>query len=198
MGYTSNGGFITTEAPPMRYANLIPHSHIVRSPDARLPPRPPATLARTEAEPMADLSRRSILGAFLVVVASRMPAAASDGILPAVRWAEKADAAYLASGRIAADLASAGRPMPAGWTAYRASLARERRMARLDLYALTPTTPESAAALVTYHTARPDRGRGRARSSEGHPPRGRREADTEVGDIRRANAFKGNSGSGFC
>ena len=105
----------------------------------------------------AALSRRTVLGAFLVVVASRVPALASDGVLSAVRWAETADAAYSASGRIAADLAAAGRPMPAGWTAYRASLARVRRMARLELYALTPTTPEAAATLAAYHTARGQR-----------------------------------------
>ncbi|TXN65125.1 penicillin-binding protein [Methylobacterium sp. WL6] len=103
------------------------------------------------------LSRRTILGAFLVVVASRISTAASDGILPAIRWAETADAAYLASGRIAVELAAAGRPMPAGWAAYRASLARVRRVARLDLYALTPTTPEAAGALAAYHTARGER-----------------------------------------
>ncbi|TXN32733.1 hypothetical protein FV225_19535, partial [Methylobacterium sp. WL93] len=72
---------------------------------------------------MADLSRRTILGAFLVVVASRMPALASDGVLPAIRWAETADAAYSASGHVAADLAAAGQPIPAGWRAYRTSLA---------------------------------------------------------------------------
>lgn len=105
---------------------------------------------------MAVLSRRTVLGAFLVVVASRVPAA-SDCVLPAIRWAEAADTAYLASGRIAADRASAGLPIPAGWTAYRASLARVRRLARLDLYALTPTTPEAAAALAAYHTARGER-----------------------------------------
>ena len=106
---------------------------------------------------MADLSRRTILGAFLVVVASRIPALASDGVLPAIRWAETADAAYSASGHVAADLAAAGQPMPAGWRAYRTSLARVRRLARLDLYALTPTTPESAAELAAYHTARGER-----------------------------------------
>ncbi|MCJ2075295.1 penicillin-binding protein [Methylobacterium sp. E-016] len=105
----------------------------------------------------ANLSRRGVLGAFLVVVASRVPVAASDGILPAIRWAETADAAYSASGRVAADLAAAGLPMPAGWAAYRASLARVRQTARLDLYALTPTTPEAAAALAAYHTARGER-----------------------------------------
>ncbi|TXN73451.1 penicillin-binding protein [Methylobacterium sp. WL6] len=103
------------------------------------------------------LSRRTVLGAFLVVVASRVPAAASDGVLPAIRWAEAADAAYLASGRVAADRASAGLLMPAGWAAYRASLARVRQTARLDLYALTPTTPETAAALAAYHAARGER-----------------------------------------
>ncbi|MCJ2108123.1 penicillin-binding protein [Methylobacterium sp. E-041] len=106
---------------------------------------------------MAELSRRIVLGAFLVVVASRMPAAASDGVLPAIRWAEAADAAYLGSGRIAADRAKAGLPLSAGWAAYRGSLARVRRLARLDLYALTPTTAESAKALAAYHTARGER-----------------------------------------
>ena len=105
---------------------------------------------------MADLSRRTVLGAFLVV-ASRMPALASDGVLPAIRWVETAEAAYLASGRVAADLAAAGLPMPAGWCAYRTSLARVRRLARLDLCDLTPMTPESAAALAAYHTARGER-----------------------------------------
>jgi hypothetical protein len=103
------------------------------------------------------LSRRTVLGAFLALVAARAPAIASDGILPAICWAEKADAAYSASGRVAADLAAAGLPMPAGWRAYRASLAHVRRLARLDLYALTPTTPETAAALAAYHTARGER-----------------------------------------
>ena len=106
---------------------------------------------------MTVLSRRTILGAFLAAVSSRVPAIASDGVLPAIRWAEAADAAYLGSGRIAADLAAAGRPMPAGWPAYRASLARVRRLARLDLYTLTPTTPDAAAALAAYHTARGER-----------------------------------------
>ncbi|MFK5600624.1 penicillin-binding protein [Methylobacterium sp. HMF5984] len=106
---------------------------------------------------MAALSRRGVLGAFLVLVSSRVPAMASDRVLPAIRWAEKADAAYSASGRVTADLAAAGLPMPSGWRAYRASLARVRRLARLDLYALTPTTPETAAALAAYHTARGER-----------------------------------------
>ncbi|MCJ2042909.1 penicillin-binding protein [Methylobacterium sp. J-059] len=106
---------------------------------------------------MAALPRRTVLGAFLVVVSSRVPAIAFDRVLPAIRWAEKADAAYLASGRVAADLADAGLPMPAGWRAYRASLAHVRWLARLDLYALTPTTPETAAALAAYHTARGER-----------------------------------------
>lgn len=106
---------------------------------------------------MAVLSRRTILGAFLVLASSRVPALASDGILPAIRWAEAADDAYSASGRVAADLAAAGQPMPVGWGAYRTSLARVRRLARLDLCALTPTTPEAAAALTAYHTARGER-----------------------------------------
>ena len=106
---------------------------------------------------MAHLSRRGVLGAFLVLVSSRVPAMASDRVLPAIRWAEKADAAYSTSGRVAADLADAGLPMPAGWSAYRASLAHVRRLARLDLYALTPTTPETATALAAYHTARGER-----------------------------------------
>ncbi|MCJ2039570.1 penicillin-binding protein, partial [Methylobacterium sp. J-059] len=46
---------------------------------------------------------------------------------------------------------------PAGWRAYRASLAPVRRLDRLDLYALTPTTPETAAELPAYHTARSER-----------------------------------------
>ncbi|MCJ2114490.1 penicillin-binding protein [Methylobacterium sp. E-025] len=100
------------------------------------------------------LTRRTVLGAFLVVVASRMPAIASDCVRPAIRWAEKADAAYSASGRVAADLAATGQPMPAGWRDYRTSLSHAHRLVRLDLYALMPTTPESAAALAAYHTAR--------------------------------------------
>ncbi|TXN61483.1 hypothetical protein [Methylobacterium sp. WL6] len=95
---------------------------------------------------MAALSRRGVLGASLVLAAARMPAIASDGVLPAIRWAETTDAAHSASGHVVADLAASGQPMPAGWRAYRTSLAYVRRLARLDLYALTPTTPESAAA----------------------------------------------------
>lgn len=101
------------------------------------------------------LSRRSALGTLLAL--APMPAIAGRPIDPfpgAIRRAETADVAYRESGHLAREIQATGQGLPPTWRAYRAILLRDRTVARAELHTLTPTTPEAAAALVSYYRAR--------------------------------------------
>lgn len=101
------------------------------------------------------LSRRSALGTLLAL--APMPAIAgrpADLFPGTIRRAETADAAYRESGRLAREVQSTGQGLPPTWRAYRATLLRDRTVARTELHALTPTTSEAAVALVSYYRTR--------------------------------------------
>lgn len=101
------------------------------------------------------LSRRSAIGGLLAL--APMPAIASRSTDPfpgTILRAETADAAYRESGRLAREIQAAGQGLPATWRTYRAMLLRDRTVARAELHALLPTTPEAAAVLVSYYRTR--------------------------------------------
>lgn len=102
----------------------------------------------------AYLSRRSALAAALALAAYRPAAAASDPFPAAIRRAQAADAAYREAGRFAREIQAAGLDLPVDWRSYRDGLQQSRMLARAELHALTPSTPEAAAALVTYYRER--------------------------------------------
>ena len=100
-------------------------------------------------------SRRSALGTLLAL--APMPAIAEGPANPfpaTIRRAEVADATYRESGQLALEIQAAGQALPSTWRAYRAILLRNRTIARAELHALTPTTVEAAAALVSYYRTR--------------------------------------------
>lgn len=101
------------------------------------------------------LSRRAALGTLLAL--APMPAIAGGPANPfpaTIRRAEVADATYRESGRLALEIQAAGQSLPSTWRVYRAILLRDRTTARMELHALTPTTAEAAAALVSYYRTR--------------------------------------------
>ncbi|MGU3388542.1 penicillin-binding protein [Methylobacterium sp. D53M] len=102
----------------------------------------------------APLTRRSALAATMALAAYRAIPAAADPFPAAIRRAQAADAACREAGRFAREIQAAGLACPAGWPAYRICLREARTTARFELHALTPSTPEAAAALVTYYRDR--------------------------------------------
>ena len=102
-----------------------------------------------------DPSRRTVLGALLSFAS--MPTGVSSSVDPipaAIHRATAADAAYRETGRVSISFVSAALPIPFGWRDYRRGLLEARTAARRDLHALTPETPQAAAALVFYYRAR--------------------------------------------
>lgn len=102
----------------------------------------------------AYLNRRSALAATLALAAYRPAAATVDPFPVAIRRAQAADAAYREAGRFAREIQAAGLALPADWRLYRTGLQQARMHARAELHALTPSTPEAAAALVVYYRDR--------------------------------------------
>lgn len=101
------------------------------------------------------LSRRTTLGA--LVSLAPLPSLSTemaDPFPPAIRRAAAADAAYREAGRLAREIQAAEQALPANWRAYRAVLLQVRALARAELHALTPTTSDAAAALVSYYRSR--------------------------------------------
>jgi hypothetical protein len=118
-------------------------------------PKPPIAPPLTKAQSVtAPLTRRSALAAALALAAYRSSPAAADPFPAAIRRAQSADAACREAGRFAREIQAAGLPLPADWRPYRIGLALARTAARSELHALTPRTPETAAALVTYYRQR--------------------------------------------
>jgi hypothetical protein len=105
---------------------------------------------------LPPFTRRSILGAAallgpLLRSAQTMP---SDPIFAAIRRAEAADEAHRLSGLVSLQIQAAGaRPSPE-WMAHRAALTDARSIARMALHELTPTSADTASALVSYYAAR--------------------------------------------
>jgi hypothetical protein len=102
----------------------------------------------------ALFNRRSALAAAMALAAYRATPAAADPFPAAIRRAQAADAACREAGRFAREIQAAGLACPADWPAYRIGLREARTTARFELHALTPSTPEAAAALVTYYRER--------------------------------------------
>lgn len=102
----------------------------------------------------AFFNRRSALAAALALATYCPIAIASDPFPAAIRRAQAADAAYREAGRFAREIQASGLALPADWRAYRVGLQQSRMLARAELHALTPTTPEAAAALVSYYRER--------------------------------------------
>ncbi len=102
----------------------------------------------------AALTRRSALAAAMALAAYRSTGAAADPFPSAIRRAQSADAACREAGRFAREIQAAGLALPADWRVYRIGLQQARAAARSELQALTPSTPEAAAALVAYYRER--------------------------------------------
>ena len=102
----------------------------------------------------ASFSRRSALAAAVVLAAYRPAGTVADPFPAAIRRAEAADAAYRNAGSFARAVQGAGLALPDDWRSYRARLQHARMLARAELHALTPSTPEAAKALVTYYRDR--------------------------------------------
>jgi hypothetical protein len=102
----------------------------------------------------APVTRRSALTAVLALAAYRSTGAAADPFPAAIRRAQAADAAYREAGRFAREIQASGLALRADWRLYRIGLLQARTVARFELHALTPETPEAAAALVAYYRAR--------------------------------------------
>lgn len=102
----------------------------------------------------AALTRRSALAAAMALAAYRTSPSVADPFPAAIRRAQAADAACCEAGRFARETQGAGLALPANWRAYRAALLQTRTQARFELHALTPATPEAAAALVSYYWTR--------------------------------------------
>lgn len=101
------------------------------------------------------ITRRTTLGAIMSFTSLSFGAVeAADPFSIAIRRAEAADTLYRESGRLAREIQAAGLSLPADWRTYRADLLQARTIARFELHALTPTTPEAAAALVSYYWTR--------------------------------------------
>lgn len=101
------------------------------------------------------ITRRTTLGIIMALTPSSCGVSQSaDPFSFAIRRAEAADALYRESGRLAREIQAAGLALPADWRAYRADLLQARTLARFELHALTPTTPEAATALVSYYCTR--------------------------------------------
>ena len=73
-----------------------------------------------------------------------------DPMLAAIRLAEAADKAHHAAGLLSASRMAGGVLTP-GWRAEQIATAKARFAARLALHGLTPTTRETAIALVRYY-----------------------------------------------
>lgn len=101
----------------------------------------------------ALVTRRSVLAGVLVPLATPALGSERDPVLAAIHHAEAADAIHLSAGRLALKFFGSQGPRPAAWLAYRARLADARRLARRELHALTPITPEGAQALVAFYAA---------------------------------------------
>lgn len=102
----------------------------------------------------AAVTRRSALAAAMALAAYRATPAAADPLPVAIRRARAADAACREAGRFAREIQAAGLLLPADWPVYRIGLREARAAARFELHTLTPSTPEAAAALVTYYRER--------------------------------------------
>jgi hypothetical protein len=102
----------------------------------------------------APLTRRSALAAALALASYRAAPAVADPFPTAIRRAQLADAVYREAGRFAREIQAAGLALPAHWRGYRVGLQQTRMIARAELHALTPATPEAAAALVAYYRNR--------------------------------------------
>lgn len=103
---------------------------------------------------VACINRRSALAAALALAACRSTGADTDPFLAVIRRAQSADAVYREAGRFAREIQAAGLSLPADWRVYRTGLQQARMVARAELHALTPATPEAAAALVAYYRHR--------------------------------------------
>ncbi len=76
------------------------------------------------------LTRRSALAAAVALITYRAAAVTAAPIYAAIRRAKAADAADREAGRLARAMLRAGRPFPANWQSYRASLRQARSAAR--------------------------------------------------------------------
>lgn len=106
---------------------------------------------------MPSMTRRAALAILLAPLTVTVRAAEPDPVFAAILRAEAADADHLFAGRLGLELFGPSAPRPAGWLAYRASLAEIRRAARYDLRAVTPTTAEGARALVAFYASNAER-----------------------------------------
>lgn len=104
------------------------------------------------------ISRRTILALGLAPLALPVVAAAAparlDTMAVAIRRARLADAAHRQAGSDTLAAFGPSGPRPAYWRAYRYGVMAERYSARRALHALTPATPDEAAALVAYYAER--------------------------------------------